>query len=273
VTILARNPDKVPAIRALPGVSVVRGAMKDYAMIAAALPGHEACIHNALCWGDSARDMISNDTVPSVFLMEMAAEAGMRHFIYTSSTAGFGDFKDNMTESMKSDPIDYYCATKSATEQYMIAAAYKTRMRTNVIRPGYVFGNPVVPGAKTEGDRRFLDIIVNARKGADITVTDNDGTQFIWAGDLARLYKAVLESDVNHQIYHGLGVPFITWEKIARLAIELTGSKSRIILRPNTYRWEPYLFDLSKIRDAFGLEFDAWPHIVEHVPWLIRNLP
>jgi UDP-glucose 4-epimerase len=245
--------------------------MKDSELIAMALPGHDAVIHNALCWGNSARDMLLNDMLTSTVLFEAAALAGIPHFLYTSSTAAFGEFKRTMTEDMKSDPINYYCATKSASEQYLLAVSYLHPMRCNIVRPGYTFGNPVIPGARMQGDARIHDIVAKARRNEPITLVDNDGTQFIWAGDLARIYIAALHTPVNHQIYHGLSVPFIAWEAIARKAIELCASRSEIVLTPNLPTREPCLFDLSKIRRDFALEFDGWPHMVRHLEYLVAQ--
>jgi UDP-glucose 4-epimerase len=268
VTLLARNPDKVPVLKETPGVTIVPGFMADFETIEGALPGHEACIHVALWWGEGAYNMLMNDTRTSVFLCETAARLGVEHFIYTSSTAALGAFRPDMTEDMQSWPVDYYCATKRATEQFVVAVSHEHPMRCNVVRPGYTFGNPAVEGGSTGGDRRFGDICDRAKRGEDIVVKSGDGTQFIWAGDLARLYRAVLESQVNREIYHGLSVPFTSWAEIAQMAVEACGSASRIELTGEA--GEPYLFDLSKIREHFGLSFDGRDRLREHVEYLLR---
>ena len=270
VTILARNPDKVPALRELDRVTLVGGYMADFETIEGALPGHEACVHVALCWGESAYDMLMNDTRTSVFLCEKAAEVGVEHFVYTSSTAALGAFRPTMTEDMQSWPVDYYCATKRATEQFLLAVTHKHAMRCNVVRPGYTFGNPVVEGGSIEGDKRFRDICAKAKKGEKIVLGAGDGTQFIWAGDLAEIYGAVLDSDRNREIYHGLSVPFVSWGEIAGMAVEICGSDSTIELTGEA--GEPYLFDLSKIRDHFGLAFDPRDRLREHVEYLLSQV-
>ena len=93
VTVLARNPDKVPAFKNLPGVNILKGGLADFDLIEKKLPGHDACIHNALGWGDTAVEMLKNDTLCSVFIFEKAAASGVKQLIYTSSTAALGDFR------------------------------------------------------------------------------------------------------------------------------------------------------------------------------------
>jgi UDP-glucose 4-epimerase len=271
VTLLARNPNKVAAFNKIPGLHIVQGGMENRDLIAATLPGHDACIHNALFWGDSAVEMLMKDTMSTVFLLETAANAGIKHFVYTSSTAAMGEFRPNMNEESKCKPVDYYGATKEASEAYLLGVAAKTSMRCNIVRPGYTFGNPVVEGAPMEVDDRFRQIVKNALNGTDIKLTQYDGTQFIWAGDLAKVFRAALESNKNREIYFGLGKDFTSWEKIAQEAIKLAGSKSQILLEDKGYGKDPFLFDLSKIKQEFGFAFESWDRLVDHVKYLVEN--
>ncbi len=272
VTVLARNPDKIPLFKKTEGIRVIKGGMEDLNIIEKNLPGHDACIHNALYWGNSAVEMLQKDTFSSVWLFEKSAGAGVKRLIYTSSTAALGDFRPDMNEEMKSKPNNYYCATKAASEEYLLALSYQHPMRCNIIRPGYTVGNPVVEGAPIENDSRFRDIVKAALAGNDIRLVKQDGTQFIWAGDLARIYLAVLESKVNREIYFGLGSEWVSWERIAQKAIEFTGSKSRIVLEDKGYGKDPYLFDLSKIKKEFGFSFKSWDIITKHLEYLAQVL-
>lgn len=272
VTILARNPAKVPPFRTMPGISIVEGGLDDFDLIAKSLPGHDACIHNALYWGNSATEMLNNDTRSSVQIFEMAANSGVNQVLYTSSTAALGEFRPAMQEESKPKPTDFYGATKEATEAYLLAFGRKTNMRCNIIRPGYTIGNPVVPGAPMENDTRFRDIVEWALAGQEIKLAKNDGTQFIWGGDLAKIYSAALESDKNREIYFGLAQNWTSWEEIARYAIEITGSKSEIVLEDKGYGDQPYLFDLGKIKSEFGLAFDSTDAIRGHVEYLVKTI-
>src|SRR5271157_2526191 len=196
--------------------------------------------------------MLTKDTLSSVFIFEKAAEAGIKRFIYTSSTAAMGEFREKMDEETKSKPIDYYCATKAASEEYLLAVSYQYPMICSIIRPGYTFGRPVIAGAPMEVDSRFREIVMAALEGHDITVTVNDGTQFIWAGDLAKIYLSVLDSGENRNIYFGLGRDYITWEQIANEAIKQTASGSRVNKKSDGIGI--CLFDTGKIRNSFGYD-------------------
>jgi UDP-glucose 4-epimerase len=264
---IARNPDKTPALSSHPKVQRITATLYDTAVIREAVAGCDACVHVALGWGDTPLSMLQTDTTATVSLLETCSQAGVKHFIYTSSTAALGGFWSRMSEADPTRPSDYYGATKAASEAYVMAVGAKTKMRCNVIRPGYTFGNPVVDGAPTQPDRRFNDIVGKAVRGEDIQLRKGDGTQFVWAGDLARLYESLLNSSHSREVYFGLATPFVTWQAVAEEAVRLAGSKSKVVVEGESD--SPCLFDLSKIREHFGLEFSSAEQITEHLRYFI----
>jgi UDP-glucose 4-epimerase len=283
ITVLARNPDKVPALRNLPNVQMLKAEINDAKIIEQSIKGHEVCIHVALHWGDTATEMLRKDTYSSVQLFSLAANAGVTEIIYTSSTAvndwvymdagsHAGGEKNTVFENTKQRPVTYYGATKGATELYLNAISFEYKIKCNIVRPGYTFGNPVVEGANTQSDARFRKIVENALLNEDIEVIKNDGTQFIWAGDLAKIYLAVMKADKTGMMYFGLGNRFITWEEIAREALARVHSKSNIIVKDFGWPSKPALFDVSAIKRDFGFSFDAWEQIVQHIDYYVSLL-
>jgi len=270
--LLVRNTTKIPSLVTMPGVTVVEGTLGSRAVIGKALQGCEACVHIALGWGGTPTTMLQNDTAATVFLLEAAEKAGVRKFIYTSSTAAVGEFRPHMDETIDPRPTDLYGATKAASEAFVLGFAAKTKMLSNVIRPGYTFGNPAFPDGVTQPDQRFNKIVACALKNEPITVTQHDGTQFIWAGDLAKVYSALLASQLNRRVFFGLSDEFVTWEKVAQKAVEATGSKSPIVVEDKGWDPKPCLFDLGAIRREFGLSFTASSEIAKHVEYLATKL-
>ncbi len=272
ISILARNPNKVPKLHTIPNITIIDGTLSAYDIIEENLENKDACIHIALGGGNKALEWLKQDTTTSIFLFTKAAELGIKKFIYTSSTAAIGDYSKRMTSMSYPTPTDYYGATKAASESYFIATSYNSQMKCNIIRPGYTFGNPVIEGSSMQSDKRFFDIIQNAKNGKDIKLVKNDGTQFIHAGDLAKLYDCLLDSDKNRSIYFGLGINFYTWEKIAKEAIKLANSKSNLILEDLGYGDTPIGIDVSDMKRDFNLEFESWENIVEHIKYLMKVL-
>jgi UDP-glucose 4-epimerase len=170
----------------------------------------------------------------------------------------------------KQHPATFYGATKAASENFLLAQSYNSQMRINFVRPGYTFGNPVVEGASTQGDTRFHQIVKDAMNGGPIHVVKNDGTQFIWAGDLAKLYIKILHSDVNRKTYFGLSKKFISWYDIAAETSKRCGSKSKIEVEDRGWSDNVTLFDVRDMNDDFSLEFDGWEKILEHLDYYIK---
>lgn len=270
--LLVRNPSKIPSLKTMPGVDLIEGTLYDQPVIEEGLKGCDACVHVALGWGETPTLMLQKDTAVTAFLLEAAEWAGARKFIYTSSTAAVGEFRPRMNESIDVRPLDLYGATKAASEAYLLGFAAKAQMKCNIIRPGYTFGNPAFPDGVTQPDRRFRSIVEAAKKNETITVTKYDGTQFIWAGDQARLYDAVLKSDYTRRIFFGLAKEFVSWEAIAQKAVEMTGSKSRVVVEDKGWGKDPMLFDVGLIKKEFGLEFMAMPWIEKHLEYLLGTV-
>jgi UDP-glucose 4-epimerase len=282
LTILARNQNKVPALKKIDSIEFVEGDISNLKLLEKLVSGKDAVILVALYYTKrTGWEVLQDDTLPTVFISDIAAKSNVKHFIYTSSTA----VNDNvyMVEQNKIDgsikcvysntkqhPATFYGATKAASENFLLAQSYNSPMRMNFVRPGYTFGNPVVEGGSTQSDTRFQQIVKDAVNNRPIHVVKNDGTQFIWAGDLAKLYVKILHSDVNRKTYFGLSSKFISWNDIAKEAVKKCGSKSKIELEDRGWSDNITLFDVRDMKDDFSLEFDGWEKILDHLDYYFK---
>lgn len=282
VAILTRNQNKVPALKNVKGIEIVQGDISDKKLLEELIPGKDACILVALKYlKQTGWEILVDDTLPTVFISDIAAQAKVKHFIYTSSTAvndnvymveenKIKGLIRNVYTTTKQHPATFYGATKAASENFLLAQSYNSSMRVNIIRPGYTFGNPVVEGGSIQGDTRFHKIVKDAINNRPIHIIKNDGTQFIWAGDLAKLYIKILHSDVNRKTYFGLSKRFISWETIAQETIRRCHSKSTIEIEERGWSDDGTLFDVSDMKNDFDLEFDGWEKILDHVDYYIK---
>ncbi len=272
LTVLVRNPEKLPILCTTENVTVVQGGFAAREAVENALQGQDACIHIGLGWGDTPCEMLQNDTSVTAFLLEKAAKAGIRKFIYTSSTAALGEIRQLMTADSVCRPVDLYGATKAASEAYLLGFSHQSQMKCNIIRPGYTYGNPAFEGGASQPDRRFFNLVENALNGNPLRVTRYDGTQFIWAEDLAQIYIKLVESDENRVVLHGLGNRFISWEQISSRIIELTASSSQIVVEDKGWGADPAIFDVSGIKDLWNLDFDGMVNMDEHLLYTIDKV-
>ncbi|HLF28142.1 MAG TPA: NAD(P)-dependent oxidoreductase [Anaerolineae bacterium] len=281
VTLLARNPNKVPALTNISQLDIVAGDLTDTLLLKDIVAGHEACILVALNYTQATGwEVLNADTGPTVFLADVAAKANVKQLIYTSSTAVHDSLylaaehhadplSKQVTLQTPQQPATFYGATKAASENYLLAQSYRASMRINIIRPGYTFGNPVAAGASMQSDRRLYDLVRAALHDQPLSVIKHDGTQFIWAGDLARLYLAVLHSAVNRKTYFGLSKQWVSWQALAQAAIEKCRSRSPIQVEDKGWEAEGLVWDVSDMKRDFGLEFEPWNRLLEHLAYLI----
>jgi UDP-glucose 4-epimerase len=264
--ILARNPDKIPSLAKHKNVEMLHAGLLDSKAIEKGLEGCEACVHIALGWGETPLEMLAKDTTVTVQLLELAAKTGCQKFIYTSSTAALGKMRNNADESMVCQPVDLYGSTKAAGEAYVLGA--NSKMKRNIIRPGYTFGHLAFPDGVGQPDRRFFNIAQAVKENRAIHLTKYDGTQFIHASQLAKLYSAVLESNLNEEVFFGLGTEWISWKSIAERAIAMRpGTKAVIEEEDKGWGSDPFLYSLEKINKFFGLKFKGGGFIDEHIKW------
>ncbi len=259
VTILARDPSKIPAFQSMRGVRLVLGELSDAAQF---LPAHDACIHNALIWED---ELELGDTRSAIQIFQACADAGVEQLIYTSSTAVHRPFRPLMSEEDLVSSNDLYGATKLAGEAFLSAFSQQTSMRCNVIRPGPTVGVEAVPGGPVKGDRRFAEMVSLASSGGVVSVLPREGRQFIGVSDLARVYGAVLHSSGTREVYVVVAHNYTTWEEVAGFVVEACGSGSVVV---KGEAWEPTLFDVGKIEREFGFAFDSTSAVRGYVGWL-----
>ncbi|MCL1903454.1 MAG: NAD(P)-dependent oxidoreductase [Oscillospiraceae bacterium] len=284
VVVLSRTPEKYSGLAKMnPRIKIVQGFINEYDKIAEYVEDCDAVIHIALGWGNEPVTMCMEDTVPTINLMEISEKAGVERFIYTSSTAVLGHYESDMEESLAVSPTGLYGSTKAAAEAYILGfreygaesgtIGEEVTMLRNIIRPGYTFSNPPYEGGSSQLDRRFRDITDAIVKGYPIQLVKNDGTQFLSAEQIAEVYIAILENgDMTGEIFFALGNTYITWERIAQIALEEhPKSNSTIELYDKGYGETPMMFSVKKMKDVLGLEFSGEDAVREHIKWNLEQ--
>ncbi|MBQ9993226.1 MAG: NAD(P)-dependent oxidoreductase [Clostridia bacterium] len=280
VRLLTRTPERIPAYLSMEGVTVIRGNILELDVMEKALQGCDAVIHIALGWGNDPVTMLDHDTRVTAFLLDASERAGVKNFIYTSSTAALGNMWDGMDETALRTPTDLYGSTKAASEMYILGFRqyYSTqggygepvRLRRNIIRPGYTFSSPAVPGGASQSDDRFKRIAEAIVDNRDLSFSLNDGTQFLSSRQIAQLYVKLVESELNEEIFFALGRNFISWYDIACIAKELSPEYTGRIIATDE-EGEHALYCVDKMQRVFGLSFDGGDDLREHIEWNLRR--
>jgi nucleoside-diphosphate-sugar epimerase len=149
--------DVLKSVENHPRLTQVKGDIRDRGLLAQAIPGHDTVIHLACISNDPSYELnpalsksINYDAF--VHLVETSKQAGVRHFIYASSSSVYG-IKDEpeVTEDLPLTPLTDYSKYKARCEEYLNGAATDD-FTVTTIRPATVCGY---------SPRQRLDLTVN----------------------------------------------------------------------------------------------------------------
>jgi UDP-glucose 4-epimerase len=188
------------------------GDIGDAALVASTIETHQvdAIIHFAgsIVVPESVRDPLGyyrNNTVNSRTLMETAIKCGVKHFIFSSTAAVYGNpERVPVSEDETLKPVSPYGWSKLMTEVMLRDAALAHGLRHVILRYFNVAGaDPKMrTGQATPDATHLIKVAVQTalgmRKGIDVFGTDYptpDGTcirDYIHVTDLARAHRAAL---------------------------------------------------------------------------------
>ncbi len=263
------------------------GDIGDQALVASIIDTHQvdAVIHFAgsIVVPDSVRDPLGyyrNNTVNSRSLMETAVKHGVKHFIFSSTAAVYGDpAKVPVAEDAQLNPVSPYGWSKLMTEVMLRDVAAAHGMGHVILRYFNVAGaDPKMrTGQSTPAATHLIKVAVQAalgmRAGLDVFGTDYptpDGTcvrDYIHVTDLARAHRAALihlrSGGVNATLNCGYGRGYSVLEVIdavrrgighdfpVRMAPRRPGDPMSIVAAAgrirDMLRWTPELDDLDTI--------------------------
>lgn len=267
VTALVRSADRLGSFAQHEAVTVEVGDLTEHESFPPLVAGQDAVVHTALIWGRPEDDLELADTVATAKLFESAGAAGVRRAIYVSSTAAHRPFEGLMRESDALTPRDVYAATKVAGESFLWSACGAHAMTGLVLRSGPIVGAPAVVGGAFQSDRRIREFVERARRGEAIHAPPG-GRQFVAAGDMARAIQAAGESPSAEGTYVVVERSLRTWAEIARRAVALVGSDSRVACDAESDDELP-TFDDTRINDLLGAPLDASVGLDGHLRHLL----
>jgi len=247
--------DLFEEFRGNPRLREVKGDLRDPESVAKALEGCDAVIHLACISNDPSFDLdpelgksINFDCFRP--LIKASKEAGVRRFIYASSSSVYGVKNEaSVTEDLPLTPLTDYSKFKAMCEE-VLDEEREHGFATVIIRPATVCGY---------APRLRLDLIVNILTHLAIT----NGRMTVFGGqqlrpnlhieDMTDLYLRLLEADeatVDGKIwnagYHNMKV-----REIADMVRERVGDDVEIVVTP-TDDHRSYHVSSERLQREFG---------------------
>jgi len=248
VNILDRAATLPESIQALP-IKYIRGDITDATLVNAAVQGTEAIIHLAWSFADDAPTIFNEDIKGHVHLLEAAASAGVRHFLYTSTAVVYGRASIHpVTEShpclIQEARKPLYGLGKYTAEELCKVYCRDRKVPATIFRFWWAFGDTI-------SGRHLRDLVKKALSHKPLEMVRGAGGAFVTMTDLGRVMDEVLaKEEASGQVYN-VGSLFLTWEEIAGMIIRLTNSKSSIDRIPSD-QWKGPAF----LNEVWDLSWD-----------------
>lgn len=285
VVLLTRTPERIPALKNIPGLKLIKGRMQDFHTIEKALDGCDAVVHIAVSIEKDPLSAVENDTKATAFLLTASEKAGVKDFIYTSSvTAIQGAVSDRVQDGVLDEtsqirPFGVYGALKAAGEAYVNGfdeyfitdgPMKSVSMRRNIVRPGNIFADPAFEGGATDSFPMIEILAGKILNNEDVVLPANDGGFFASGQQIAELYMKILQSGVHKQTFICGGKKFITYADIARkIKDKIPESGSSII---ETGSRKHVVISSRKMENYFGISFDGDEYLDDHISWIVDHL-
>jgi len=248
------------------GSSDLRGGMSDRGVVEEAVKDVDVIYHLAINWdGHTWRhtlplaDLFDANIRGTLNLLEAAKSQGVRHFLFSSSIAVYGETKslilDEETickpELWIGDPGPAYGIVKFTTERLCLMYHHHYELPVTAFRIEVVFDDNEVQFLS----RKTVDEVI---KGETIEVIEGDGFATIHVDEIVQAFlMATLNKNAYGQVFN-LSNPatYMTDRELCQLLIEMTGSKSEIklITDPTFRRSSSPPESIEKIRRMLGWE-------------------
>ncbi len=234
ITVLDKAP--VPYDTAAQGIMVYQGSLTDAELVRQAMHKIEAVID--LAWTFSAKPptVFGEDITGQINLLERAAAEGVTSFVYASTATVYGvPVNATVTEEQPRNwpkarkPL--YALGKETAENLCLLYWAGHRLPVSIFRFWWAFGESI-------GGKNLRDLVGRALDGQTLPIVRGSGGAFVTMEDLAAAFRlAMIRPDAAAGQIYNVGSLFATWEQIARMIIELTGTQSRIEFIP-AEKWQ-----------------------------------
>lgn len=238
-------------------VHFLQGDILDQDLLTSSLDGVETVFHLAarISVPESLQDPLSyvtTNTLGTLKLLEACWQANVRNIVFSSSAAVYGNNPIiPKNEAMLPEPQSPYALTKFDGEYYFNLYREMYHMNAVVLRYFNVFGPRQDPSSPYAAVVPLF--IEKALRNEDIVIL-GDGEQtrdFIYVKDVVQ--ANLLAAEKGGELFNVAYGQRCTINELARLIIELTGSRSKLIHKPariNDIKHSQA--DITRITDTLG---------------------
>jgi len=250
-----------------PRLRLVQGGVEDAVTVRSAVRGADAVIHLAWSFSDDPAVLVGRDLLGHQSLLEAARAEEVRHLIYASSAIVYGkpvrvpigeDHPLRVLEARK----PAYAMAKEMAEHLCLLASSTGGPPATILRFWWAFGEEI-------SGRHLREMLAAAAAGTTLRVPAGCGGSFLSMEDLARAVQAALLDRRAFGEVFNLGSAYVSWEEIARMAVDATGSRARVEVVPvpgftgPAFLADAWPLDVARLRARLGWEPREGPDAVK----------
>ena len=249
VVVLDQELSALPAGH--PRLELVEGLVEDRIAASKAIRGVEAVVHLAWSFSEEPRVLIERDLVGHQSLLELARSEKVSRFIYTSTAVVYGKpLPGPINEGHPLRVLEArkpaYGVAKEFAEKLALLADRSGGPPSTVLRFWWAFGKEI-------GGRHLRELLRTAASGEPLRVPIGCGGSFLSAEDFAHAVDLALAHPAAPGRIFNLASAYVTWEELASMVIEVTGSKVGVeLVPPARFTGAPFLADAWRLEDRLA---------------------
>ena len=241
VRVLDKKADQIHSLKRR-NLELIKGGIEDPSAVSGAVKGIDVMVHLAWSFSDDPMELLASDLKGHILLLDAAAAQKISHFFYTSTAVVYGKpVKSPITEE---DPClvedarkPFYGIAKLTAEKLLLAYFRTKGLPVTIFRFWWSYGEEI-------GGRHLRDLIKLAQAGGSLMVPKDAGGSFLHFDDLTNAILLALQKPKTFGEIFNLSTLFLSWEEVARMIIEVTGSLSPLEVIPaKEWKGAPFLAD------------------------------
>lgn len=225
VVILDRS-EQVSTVEPDYNLTIVQADLSDPEVLKESLVDCDVVVNLAWSFAEDPRELFSDDIIGHINLMDAAATAKVRRYIYASTASVYGTPQSQpVTEDQVCLPEEarkpMYGVAKYTAEKLSLAVCRQYGVPITNFRFWWAFGDSI-------GGKHLRQLIRKAMQGEPLHVAAGAGGTFLSMNDLAAAIELAVVRPQAIGATYNLGSVFLTWQEIGASIIEYAKSRSQL---------------------------------------------
>lgn len=236
-----------------PKLTVIPAGIEDRDALKPAVAGVDAVLHLAWSFSEDPLEVVDRDLKGHVYLLEEAAAQRVAHLIYTSTAVVYGKPKYAPIDEVHPLVVEearkpLYGIAKAACEKLCLMYGKTRGLPATVVRFWWAYGDEI-------GGRHLREMLKTAAAGEPLEVPGDSGGSFVHMEDLAQGVDLCLFNEKAYGRTFNFSTVYTTWEEVAAMVREVTGSRSEIRCIPREqWKGSAFLADPWQLSDRAARE-------------------